>query len=236
MLRDVLAKRVVLSLSFLASLALHVFSGTVVGQPIRVQQQATTGKVIDYMVATVNGTLVTYSDLLWQLALQPNTVLDNPRREELQRALESVIEQRLVYQDAEKLPHIHATDKEIEAAVAELIRLFPSQTEFQQRMLRMGLTAERLREIIGERVEIEKYLDFRFRSFSVATPKEIADYYRDSYVPQFRRRSPGAVVPKIEAVRSEIEKQLIENKVGQDLQKYIDTVRDRAEIVILKPL
>lgn len=55
-------------------------------------------------------------------------------------------------------------------------------------------------------------------------------------MPQFRRRSPGAVVPKLEAVRLQIEKQLIENKVGADLQKYIDTARDRAEIAILKPL
>ena len=225
-----------LAFSFLAFLVLHVFSGKIVYQETQAQQQATTGKVIDYMVATVNGSLITYSDLLWQLTLQPNTVLDNPRREDLQRALELVIQQRLVFQDAEKLPHIHATDKEIEIAVAELIHLFPSQAEFQQRMLRTGLTAERLREIVGERVEIEKYLDFRFRSFTVVTPKEIDDYYRDSYVPQFRQRSPGAVVPKIESVRSQIEKQLIERRVGTDLQKYIDDTRERAEIVILRPL
>ena len=219
-----------------ALLYLLAFSGSVAAQGRQAQEQVSTGKVIDYMVASVDGSLITYSDLLWQLTLQPNTLLDNPKREDLQRALDLVIDQRLVFQDAEKLPHIHAGEKEVEAAIAELIRMFPSQTEFQQRMLRTGLTAERLREIVGERVEIEKYLDFRFRSFTVATPKEVEDYYRDSYVPQFRRRSPGAVVPKIEDVRLQIEKQLIENKVGADLQKYIDTARDRAEIVILKPL
>lgn len=219
-----------------ALLCLLSFSGSVAAQVRQVKEQSTTGKVIDYMVATVNGGLITYSDLLWQLTLEPNTLLDNPKREDLQRALELVIDQRLVFQNAEKLPHIHAGDKEVEGAIAELIRLFPSQTEFQQRMLRTGLTAERLREIVAERVEIEKYLDFRFRSFAVGTPKEIENYYRDTYVPQFRRRSPGAVVPKIEDVRSQIEKQLIENKVGSDLQKYIDTARDGAEIVILKPL
>lgn len=224
------------AVSFLSLLGLHVFSGSIAAQESQVRQQANGAKVIDYMVATVNGSLITYSDLLWQLTLQPNTVLDNPRRGDLQRALELLIEQRLVFQDAEKLPHIHAVDKEVETAIAELIRLFPSQAEFQQRMLRTGLTAERLREMVGERVEIEKYLDFRFRSFAVATPKEIEEYYRDAYVPQFRRRSPGAVVPKIEDVRLQIEKQLIENKVGADLQKYIDTARDRAEIAILKPL
>ena len=232
-MRALLFKRLMLAVSVLALL---FFPQSVAGQESQAQQPATAAKVIDYMVATVNGSLITYSDLLWQLALQPNTVLDNPRREDLQRVLELVIEQRLVYQDAEKLPHIHATDKEIETAVAELIRMFPSQAEFQQRLLRSGLTAERLREIVAERVEIEKYLDFRFRSFAVVTPKEIEDHYRDAYVPQFRQRSPGAVVPRIEAVRSQIEKQLIENRVGADLQKYIDTTRESAEIAIIKPM
>lgn len=236
MWQAVVSQSLILAFSLLASLSLHAFSAKFVYQETQTQQQATTGKVIDYMVATVNGSLITYSDLLWQLTLQPNTVLDNPRRENLQRALELLIEQRLVFQDAEKLPHIHATDQEIELAVAELIHLFPSQAEFQQRMVRTGLTAERLREIVGERVEIEKYLDFRFRSFTVVTLKEIDDYYRDSFVPQFRQRSPGAVVPKIETVRSQIEKQLIERRVGTDLQKYIDDTRERAEIVILRPL
>lgn len=191
MLRVVVSKRLMRAVSFLSLLALHVFSGNIPAQESQVRQQATSAKVIDYMVATVNGNLITYSDLLWQLTLQPNTVLDNPRREDLQPALELLIAQRLVFQDAEKLPHIHAADKEVETAIAKLIRLFPSQTEFQQRMLRTGLTVERLREIVGERVEIEKYLDFRFRSFAVVTPKEIEDYYRDSYVPQFRRKVVG---------------------------------------------
>lgn len=236
MWQAVVSQSLILAFSLLASLSLHAFSAKFVYQETQTQQQATAGKVIDYMVATVNGSLITYSDLLWQLTLQPNTVLDNPRRENLQRALELLIEQRLVFQDAEKLPHIHATDQEIELAVTELIHLFPSPAEFQQRMVRTGLTAERLREIVGERVEIEKYLDFRFRSFTVVTLKEIDDYYRDSFVPQFRQRSPGAVVPKIETVRSQIEKQLIERRVGTDLQKYIDDTRERAEIVILRPL
>jgi hypothetical protein len=46
-------------------------------------QQATGSAVVDKMVATVNGSLITYSDLLWQLALQPDTPLDTLRAEDL---------------------------------------------------------------------------------------------------------------------------------------------------------
>src|SRR5215213_7815042 len=57
-------------------------------------------EITDRMVATVNGgvrtDLITYSDLLWQLALQPGTPLTNPRSEDLNAALQSLINQRLI--------------------------------------------------------------------------------------------------------------------------------------------
>ena len=200
------------------------------------RQTGARGKVIDSMVATVNGGLITYSDLLWQLTLEPQTPLDNPGAEELKRALDLVIGQRIIHQDAEKMPHIHATDKEVEVAITELVKLFPSQAEFQKRMQRTGLTSDKLREIISERVDIEKYLDFRFRNFTVVTPKEIEEYYRDVYVPQLRQRSPQQIVPKLDQVRAEIEATLTESKIGTSLQKYLDEARERAEVVILNPL
>ena len=76
------------------------------------------------MVATVNAgvltdcgqtCLITYSDLLWQLALQPNTPLDNPSSADLNRALRLVTDQRLILQEAEKLPSIAPTSEEVQS-------------------------------------------------------------------------------------------------------------------------
>lgn len=204
---------------------------------IHAQTQGTaSGKVVDKMVATVNGDLITYSDLVWQLALQPDTPLDNPRSEDLNRALETVINQRLIEQEAEKLPTINPTDQEINTALAELIKRFPSPSEFQQRAQRVGLTAELLREIVRRRVETEKYLEFRFRSFTIVTPQEVSSYYRDIFIPRFRKRSPGQVVPTFEEVRAQIEKTLTESKVESDMTSFIDEARGRAEIIILEKM
>lgn len=134
------------------------------------------------------------------------------------------------------MPHIHATEKEVEVAITELVKLFPSQAEFQRRMQRTGLTSDKLRDIVSERVDIEKYLDFRFRNFTVVTPKEIEEYYRDVYVPRFRQRSPQQIVPALDQARAEIEAALMESKIATSLQKYLDEARERAEIVILNPL
>lgn len=197
-------------------------------------------EVVDKMVATVNAgartDLITYSDLLWQLALQPNTSLANPNSDDLNRALRLVTDQRLILQEAEKLPTIAPTDEEIKSARDELVKAFPSLAEFQQRLLRVGLTSLKLDEILEQRVRIEKYLDFRFRNFVLISQKEIADYYQDIYVPRLRSRSPGQIIPTQEEARGEIERTLTEAKIESDTDAFLDSARERAEIVILSPV
>jgi hypothetical protein len=202
-------------------------------------------EVVDKMVATVNAgvspgcgriCLITYSDLLWQLALQPGTPLDNPTSANLNRALRLIIDQRLILQEAEKLPTLAPTDKEISEERDALAREFPSQAEFQMRMLKVGLTSEKLAEILEQREKIEKYLDFRFRNFVVITQLEIADYYREVYVPRLRNRAPGQIVPKLEQVQDEIQKSLMEAKIESDTDAFLDSARERAEIVTLNPV
>lgn len=199
------------------------------------------------MVATVNAgvipecgenCLITYSDLLWQLALQPNTPLDNPSSADLNSALRLVIDQRLILQEAEKLPTIAPTDQEVKTAGDEfvkefLVRASLSLPEFQQRLRKVGLTGDRFNQIMAQRLKIEKYLDFRFRNFVVITQQEIADYYRDVYVPRHRARGPGTVVDTLEKARIEIENNLKEAKIESDTDAFLDNARERAEIVTL---
>ena len=192
------------------------------------------------MVATVNAgvrtELITYSDLMWQLALQPNTPLDNPSSEQLNSALRLLIDQRLILQEAEKLPTIVPTAAEIGEARTELVRLFASEPVFRERLQRVGLTSEKLDEIIEQRLKMEKYLDFRFRNFVVISQKEIADYYRDVYVPRLKARNPGRIVPTLEQARAEIENTLKETKIESETDAFLDTARERAEIVLLSPV
>lgn len=196
--------------------------------------------VADKMVATVNSgvrpSLITYSDLLWQLALQPDASLENPSSANLNRVLNLIISQRLILQEAERLPAIEPTPKEIDDRLNEFVKLFPSQAEFQQRVTRVGLSADQLREIVRQRLTIEKYLDFRFRSFTVVTPTEIDDYYRNVWVPRFRSRKPGLLVPEQKDVAKEIEAELTESKIESDTDEFLDSIRERAEITVLNPV
>jgi len=195
-------------------------------------------EVVDRMVAVVNGReLITYTDLLWQLALQPDVPLEQPRLEDLRRALDLVVDQRLISQEAEKLPSVAPTNEEISQEINRLITTYfaSSQATFYQRLARVGLGEDstQLREIVADRVRIQKYLDFRFRSFTVVTPREVEEYYRDVFVPRHRRQRPGVVVPKLDDVFRDLQNELTESKVESDTDEFLEEARQAADITVL---
>jgi hypothetical protein len=202
----------------------------------------------DKMVASVtNGTratpdLITYSDLVWQLALEPDTPFsERPSSAQLNRALRLVEDQLLILQEARKLPSADTTeanaarDKQVEDKVNELARLFGSRTALQERMTRVGLTTEQLHLILRDRVMVEQYLDFRFRAFAVVTDREIQDRYNQRYG---RLRNSGQIVPTLEQVRAQINSDLTEEKIEAEIDKFVDELREQpgTEIVVLNPV
>jgi hypothetical protein len=196
--------------------------------------------MVDKIVATVNDgvktELITYSDLRWQLALQPGPSLTPPSSEDLNRALQTLIDQRLFSLEAERIPRTDPTEEEIAQEIKETLAFFPSTAEFEKRLRLVGFTSvkdDNFVRIMDQRVRIKKYLDFRFRSFTVITPEDEAKYYRDIYAPEFRRRNPGVIVPSLEEKRTQITQILTEEKVRASIERFLDDAKRRAEIVVL---
>src|SRR5512141_602195 len=86
-------------------------------------------EVVDKTVAVVSDSsrseLITYSDLMWQLALQPGTPIDPPRSEDLNQALQILIDQRLFALEAERLPRVAPTEAEINQKINDTLAYFP---------------------------------------------------------------------------------------------------------------
>ena len=197
-------------------------------------------KTVDRSVATISDgvktEIITYSDLLWQLALQPGVQLDPPSKDDLNRALQTLINQRLFSLEAERIPRAAPTQDEINAYIKQTVGRFPSPAEFERRLNRVGfasVTDDNFERIISDRLAIEKYIDFRFRSFIVVTPTDEEKYYKENYVPNFRRKYPGVVVPALDDVRTVIHGSLTEDKVSAQIETFLDEAKRRVEIVVL---
>ncbi len=208
---------------------------------VTVSSNTNAQQIVDKTVATVGaGTgipeLITYSDLLWQLALEPNAPLNPPTSEDLNRALQLIINQRLFALEAERIPRAAPTQAEKDAEIKRVLDQFPTTDIFEQRLRLVGFDSIKdasFQRIMAQRVAIEKYLDFRFRSFVVITPEDEAKYYREVFTPDFRRRNPGLLLPPLDERRSQINQILTEEKVAGDIEDFLDDAKLRAEIIIL---
>lgn len=204
--------------------------------------------ISDKMVATVTTgaratpDLITYSDITWQLALEPKrTFSERPSSPELNQGLKTLEDQLLILQEARKLPLAQTAEarNEFEKQVSnmrnELAQIFGSRARLEERMSRVGLTSEHLDAILRDRVTIERYLDFRFRAFVLVGAKEISDRYEQIYRPL---RNSGKLVPTLEQARDTIEHTLVNEKIADEIGKFVDNLREQpgTEIVILNPV
>ncbi len=199
--------------------------------------------VVDKTVATVSDgirtELITYSDLKWQLALQPGVPLTPARQEDLTTALTFLINQRIFALEAERIPRSAPTEKEVEGEIKDTLAFFPSTAEFERRLRVVGFESvkdENFERLIAKRLAIKKYIDFRFRSFIVNTPEEEARYYSDNFVPEFRRKYPGVLMPTLQEKREEIDGLLTEAKVLANIEAFLDDAKRRVQIAFLKPV
>lgn len=180
--------------------------------------------------------LITLSDVMWQMALQPGTELDPPDADDMQRALRTLIDQRLFALEAERLPRNPPTEQEVAAKIAETVAYFRSPAEFEARLRRVGFRSindEAFQRLMSQRLAIDKYIDFRFGSFVVVTAEEEQRFFQEQYRPDFRRQFPGLLLPNFEDKRAEIREMLIARKTGQAMERFLEQARERVEITEL---
>lgn len=199
--------------------------------------------VVDKTVATVSDgirtELITYSDLKWQLALQPGITLAPARSEELNTALNLLINQRIFALEAERIPRPAPSEEAVQAEIKRILDIFPSTAEFEKRLRLVGFESvkdDNFEKMIAKRISIENYIDFRFRSFIVNTPEDQVKYYNETFAPDFRRRYPGVLMPSLDEKRKEIDELLTESKVLSNIEAFLDDSKRRVQIVVLKPV
>ncbi len=199
--------------------------------------------VVDKIVATVSDgvrtELITLSDLKWQLALQPGISLRPTSSDDLNLVLRRLVDQRIFVLEATRQPRNPATDKEINDKINEIVAHFPSASDFESRLREVGfqsISDQNFRLLIADRIAIDKFLTFRFRTFIVVTPADEEKYYRETWAPNFRRRFPGLLMPTLEEKRPEIRSMLIEDRVEANMQGFLDDAKQRVSIVYLSTI
>lgn len=184
-------------------------------------------------MALVNGEVITLSDLMWSLALDPKapSPAGAVSSDALRQKLEIMIDERVIGQEAARLPGPEVSREEVNKYRTDLIAQFSSEATFRTRVESVGLTAERIDELIKKRIVINRFIDFRFRSFVFVSEQEIQRYFDDRLAPEIRRA--GRVPPSLDPVKEKIRELLRQEKINEELDRWLTSARQRADVLVL---
>jgi hypothetical protein len=190
-------------------------------------------QIVDQVLTQVNDDIITRIDLLWSIAIDPKapSPVGPVGSDLLRQKLDVMIDERLIAQEAARIPTAEITQDEVDKKRTALIGSFKSEAEFRQRAGSVGLTPQKIDDLLRQRILIERFVDFRFRSFLLATEQEIKRYYDEQLVPGVRKA--GQVPPPLDQVRDKISDVLKQDKVNTEIDRWLAAARQRAEVVQL---
>lgn len=191
-------------------------------------------EVVDRIIAVVNGHLVTWSDLDEQMrfeALENRRALKDLGEAERRSAFEHLVQNRMLRDQMQGTAP--ATDSEIDARIGELRAawLVADDAKWSATLTGYGLSMAELRWLVQEQLEILKFMEFRVRPLVRVSRAEVEDYYAQVLAPQVKAQ--GQTPETVGAVESKIRELLTEQKMNQEMEKWLDTLRTQSRVQVL---
>lgn len=195
---------------------------------------------LDHVVAAVNNRPILASDITDQIqlsVLEPEEGALTP-----QRALEELISQALVQQQIrqQEALAIEAHPGEIETRLNEIRSSLPSCVRagcasangWNRFLDERQLTERRVRAYLKFRIEILNFIEQRFRAGISLDDEEVQSYYREHLLPQYRA---GEKPPTLESVSKLIQEILLEQRVNDLFDDWLNNLRQEGDVEILDP-
>jgi hypothetical protein len=179
------------------------------------------GEIIDQVAAIVGRQVITESEVERETRLEAFFGGKTPQRAEV---LDRLIRQRLVFQEMEEIALPETGDEEIQEWLAEMRPpgADPSKA---------GLRPADLQDYARRQLEIDKFIDLRFRAGVQADDKDVEAYSKERLRPELERQGVRDI-PPLEKVRTRVERAVLEERVNKMLDDWIAEMRQRVRVRI----
>ncbi len=167
---------------------------------------AAPAEVVERIPAVVDGRPVLQSDV---------RLMEEVRGLPAERALEAVIDERLMFAEASRVPQAAVSPEEEERALARLLETQPA--------LRERVPEADLRRLVRRQLAIVKYVEFRFRPQVRVTAEEVERAYAAEH-----GGKEGA--PPLAAVAVPLEEKLTRAALDARLETWVRELRAAADV------
>jgi hypothetical protein len=183
------------------------------------------GQVLDRILAVVDGSPITLSDLNGAVRMGLVTASSGSERD----ALEALIERRLQLIEVNRYLPPQPAAAAIDARLAEIRQRFPTEAAFDTALKETGLTATDLRAAVRDSLRISSYLNQRFGSGYQPGEDEVLAYYR-AHEADFTK---NGVRQTYTDARDDARRRLIDIRTAGLVRDWVAGLRRRVEVTVL---
>ena len=183
-------------------------------------------------IAVVNGTNI-YRDefdesvalIMQSVSMQGTDTTPESVQAEIRTQALDILVNNILITSAAADAGIVATDEEVQSKYDEIIAQLGSKEELEKRMAEVGLTEEKLRSNIVDRILADAYINSKATIKDLAVSEEEVNAFRDGI-------SAGAELPPLEEIRPQIEQQILGQKQQQLITDVITKLREEGDVDI----
>jgi len=146
------------------------------------------------------------------------------------RVLDALIDQRLQFHEIDRFNFEQVPVDDIQKRVADIRSRFPDEAAFQKALKEVGLDPRTLRQLVARQLLVLTYVDERLGARVFVGPDELNRYYREVLTPEMQKR--GQPPPPLEDVREDIRETLKQQKMTQEMAKWTQELRNKADVVV----
>ena len=199
-----------------------VLTGLLLGAAASLPARA---EILDRIAVSVGTEVITESQVLLDLRViafleeQPVETSGAAKRQAAAR----LVDQLLILREA---ADSHLTLPSTEATVG-LVAAYSAESDYQAKLKRYGISERDLGAHLLAGLRTLTFTDSRFRPDVQVSPEDLRNYYQNLPRPTNPNVAP---VPSFEDSRDQIEKLLVEQRVLEALDKWLETARSAAGV------
>jgi hypothetical protein len=186
-------------------------------------------ELVDRVIAVVDEDPILQSEVSQVVELRMVERLEGESDRDLRRRiLDQLIEQRLRFHEIDSFGFVELPTDEVEKGFEEIRARFASGAAFENRLERLGLEADSLRQLVARQFMVLTYVEERLGPRVFVDLDDIRAYYEGTFVPEMRRR--GADPPPLQNVREAIRAVLKEERLNEEIDRWTEELRRQADV------
>lgn len=185
-------------------------------------------------MASFGAAVITQSDAerehRFELFLEGEPAAAEPDRATLEKACERLVEQKLLALEAG--PDFPAPSSFRAAALedlGEVRKRYRNQEAYLSALRTLSMSEEEVLDHLEQQQWILKIVDQRLRPLATPEASEIEAYYRQTFVPEYTRKS-AAPAPPLEEVESQVREILVQKKTNELLASWLEELKSSHQV------